>query len=323
MKPTLNLKKLLTAAVAATTLTLSAAQAAPVFVATTAIVEHPALDAVRDGIKQTLEENGFSGDDLKFTYESAQGNPAMAAQIARKLVGEAPDVIVGISTPSAQSLVSATRDIPVVFSAVTDPLSAKLVSNYEAPGKNVTGLSDMTPVTQHLGLIREFLPNLKKLGVPYNPGEPNAVAIVALLKEEAAKMGIEIVEAPAPKSSDVMMATQKLIGAVDAIYCPTDNTILTALESVVKVGVDAKIPVFSGDTGSVERGAVAALGFNYHDIGRQTGAVVVRILKGEKAGDIPVRVAVGSDLYVNTTMAGRMGVEIPQSVLKRTTKVIQ
>ncbi|MBV1790457.1 ABC transporter substrate-binding protein [Marinobacterium sp. D7] len=319
----MNLKKLLTAAVAATTLTLSAAQAAPVYVATTAIVEHPALDAVRDGIKQTLMENGYTEQDLKFTYESAQGNPAVAAQIARKLVGDAPDVIVGISTPSAQSLVSATRDIPVVFSAVTDPLSAKLVTNYEAPGANVTGLSDMTPVAQHLGLIREFLPNLKKLGVPYNPGEPNAVAIVALLKQEAEKMGLEIIEAPAPKSSDVMMATQKLIGEVEAIYCPTDNTILTALESVVKVGIDGKIPVFSGDTGSVERGAVAALGFNYHDIGRQTGAVVVRILKGEKAGDIPVRVAVGSDLYVNTSMAKRMGVEIPQSVLKRTTKVVQ
>ncbi|GGB84049.1 ABC transporter substrate-binding protein [Marinobacterium zhoushanense] len=323
MKTAMNLKKLLTAAVAATTLTLSAAQAAPVYVATTAIVEHPALDAVRDGIKQTLMENGYTDQELKFTYESAQGNPAVAAQIARKLVGDAPDVIVGISTPSAQSLVSATRDIPVVFSAVTDPLSAKLVTNYEAPGANVTGLSDMTPVAQHLGLVREFLPNLKKLGVPYNPGEPNAVAIVALLKQEAAKMGIEIIEAPAPKSSDVMMATQKLIGEVEAIYCPTDNTILTALESVVKVGIDGKIPVFSGDTGSVERGAVAALGFNYHDIGRQTGAVVVRILKGEKAGDIPVRVAVGSDLYVNTGMAKRMGVEIPQSVLKRTTKVVQ
>ncbi|WP_246590224.1 ABC transporter substrate-binding protein [Marinobacterium ramblicola] len=323
MKTAMNLKKLLTAAVAATTLTLSAAQAAPVYVATTAIVEHPALDAVRDGIKQTLMENGYTEQDLKFTYESAQGNPAVAAQIARKLVGDAPDVIVGISTPSAQSLVSATRDIPVVFSAVTDPLSAKLVTNYEAPGANVTGLSDMTPVAQHLGLIREFLPNLKKLGVPYNPGEPNAVAIVALLKQEAEKMGLEIIEAPAPKSSDVMMATQKLIGEVEAIYCPTDNTILTALESVVKVGIDGKIPVFSGDTGSVERGAVAALGFNYHDIGRQTGAVVVRILKGEKAGDIPVRVAVGSDLYVNTSMAKRMGVEIPQSVLKRTTKVVQ
>ncbi len=323
MKSSMTLKKLMTTAIAAATLTLSTAQAAPVYVATTAIVEHPALDSVRDGIKETLEENGYNDQNMKFTYESAQGNPAIAAQIARKLVGEAPDVVVGISTPSAQSLVSATRDIPVVFSAVTDPLSAKLISNYEAPGANVTGLSDKTPVAQHLDLVREFLPDMKKLGVPYNPGEPNAVAIVALLKEEAAKKGIEIVEAPAPKSSDVMMATQKLIGDVDAIYCPTDNTILTALESVVKVGIDGRIPVFSGDTGSVERGAVAALGFNYHDIGRQTGAVIVRILKGEKAGDIPVRVATGSDLYVNTKMAQRMGVEIPQSVLDRTTKVIQ
>ncbi|GAA0684799.1 ABC transporter substrate-binding protein [Marinobacterium maritimum] len=323
MKSSMTLKKLMTTAIAAATLTLSTAQAASVYVATTAIVEHPALDSVRDGIKETLAENGYNDQNMKFTYESAQGNPAIAAQIARKMVGEAPDVVVGISTPSAQSLVSATRDIPVVFSAVTDPVSAKLISNYEAPGANVTGLSDKTPVAQHLDLVREFLPDMKKLGVPYNPGEPNAVAIVALLKEEAAKKGIEIVEAPTPKSSDVMMASQKLIGDVDAIYCPTDNTILTALESVVKVGIDGRIPVFSGDTGSVERGAVAALGFNYHDIGRQTGEVIVRILKGEKAGEIPARVATGSDLYVNTKMAQRMGVEIPQSVLDRATKVIQ
>lgn len=323
MKPSMTLKKLITTAVAAATLTLSTAHADQAFVATTAIVEHPALDSVRDGIKEVLEESGYNNENLKFTYESAQGNPAVAAQIARKLVGENPDVIVGISTPSAQSLVSATQDIPVVFSAVTDPLAAKLVSNYDAPGGNVTGLSDRTPVAQHLDLVREFLPDMKTLGVPYNPGEPNAVAIVALLKEEAAKKGIRIVEAPAPKSSDVMMATQKLIGEVDAIYCPTDNTILTALESVVKVGIDGQIPVFSADTGSVERGTLAALGFNYHDMGRQTGAVIVRILKGEKAGDIPVRVATGSDLYVNTKMARLMGVEIPQTVLERATKVIQ
>lgn len=323
MKPSMTLKKLITTAVAAATLTLSTAHADQAFVATTAIVEHPALDSVRDGIKEVLEESGYNNENLKFTYESAQGNPAVAAQIARKLVGESPDVIVGISTPSAQSLVSATQDIPVVFSAVTDPLAAKLVSNYDAPGGNVTGLSDRTPVAQHLDLVREFLPDMKTLGVPYNPGEPNAVAIVALLKEEAAKKGIRIVEAPAPKSSDVMMATQKLIGEVDAIYCPTDNTILTALESVVKVGIDGQIPVFSADTGSVERGTLAALGFNYHDMGRQTGAVIVRILKGEKAGDIPVRVATGSDLYVNTKMARLMGVEIPQTVLERATKVIQ
>ncbi|WP_299176418.1 ABC transporter substrate-binding protein [uncultured Neptuniibacter sp.] len=322
----MKLRNFLAAAVTAATFSMTTSmtvQAEPVHVAATAIVEHPALDAVRDGMKSVLKERGYSESDLKFTYESAQGNPAIASQIARKLVGEAPDVIVAISTPSAQSAVSATQDIPVVFSAVTDPLSAKLVSNFEKPGRNVTGLSDMSPVQQHLELIQEFLPELTKVGVPYNPGEPNAVALVELLKIEAFKMGIEIVEAPSPKSSDVMIATQKLIGEVDAIYCPTDNTILTALESVVKAGIDGRLPVFAAETNAVERGAVAALGFDYENIGRQTGEVVVRILKGEKAGDIPVRVADGSELHVNPKMAARMGVEIPASVMERATKVVQ
>lgn len=322
----MKLRNFLTAAVTAATLSMTASmtvQAEPVYVAATAIVEHPALDAVRDGIKEVLAEKGYTEENLKFTYESAQGNPAIAAQIARKMVGDSPDVIVAISTPSAQSAVSATKDIPVVFSAVTDPLDAKLVSNYEKPGANVTGLSDMSPVQQHLELIMEFLPDVQKVGVPYNPGEPNAVAIVRLLKIEAMKMGIEIVEAPSPKSSDVMIASQKLIGNVDAIYCPTDNTILTALESVVKAGIDGRIPVFAAETNAVERGAVASLGFNYGDIGRQTGEVVVRILKGEKVGDIPVRVADGSELYVNPKMAARMGVEIPAAVMERATKVVE
>lgn len=322
----MKLRNFLTAAVTAATLSMATSmsvQAETVHVAATAIVEHPALDAVRDGIKEVLAEQGYNEKNLKFTYESAQGNPAIAAQIARKVVGNAPDVIVAISTPSAQSAVSTTKDIPIVFSAVTDPLDAKLVTNFEKPGGNVTGLSDMSPVQQHLELIMEFLPEATKVGVPYNPGEPNAVAIVRLLKIEAMKMGIEIVEAPSPKSSDVMIASQKLIGNVDAIYCPTDNTILTALESVVKAGIDGKIPVFAAETNAVERGAVASLGFNYGDIGRQTGDVVVRILKGEKVGDIPVRVAKGSELYVNPKMAARMGVEIPAAVLARATKVVE
>lgn len=322
----MKLRNFLAAAVTAASFSLTAsmaAQAESVYVAATAIVEHPALDAVRDGMKETLAAHGYSDSNMKFTYESAQGNPAIAAQIARKLVGDNPDVIVAISTPSAQSAVSATPDIPIVFSAVTDPLGAKLVSNFEKPGKNVTGLSDMSPVRQHLELIMEVIPELKKVGVPYNPGEPNSVALVEWLKVEAEQMGLEIVEAPTPKSSDVMMASQKLIGDVDAIYCPTDNTILTALESVIKVGIDGRIPVFAAETNAVERGAMAALGFDYTDIGRQTGEVVVRILKGEKVGDIPVRVATGSELHVNKKMAARMGAVIPESVLARATKIIE
>lgn len=297
-------------------------QAKPVYIATTAIVEHPALDAVRDGVKEVLNENGYSGEQLKFTYESAQGQPSIAAQIARKMVGDEPDVIVAIATPSAQAAVSASKTIPVVFSAVTDPVGAKLVPSLYQPGSNVTGLSDMVNVKQHLALIKEFIPSLKTVGVPYNPGEANSVAIVSALKAAAAEAGITIVESPAPKSSDVMIASKQLVGKADAIYCPTDNTIISAFESVVKVGIDAQIPVFAADTGSVDRGAVAAVGYDYGDLGRQTGALVIRILKGEKPGMIDVKMAEGTSLFVNPKMAARMGVEIPPAVLTRATKVI-
>lgn len=319
----MKLSTMIRTAVAAAALSVGAAHAEPTYVATTAIVEHPALDSVRDGIKAAIEKAGYTGDKLKFTYESAQGNPATAAQIARKMVGDNPDVIVAIATPSAQASVSASKEIPVVFSVVTDPLGAKLVANLEQPGGNVTGLSDMLPVAQHLALLQEIIPGLKKLGVPYNPGEPNAVSTVEALKKVAAEQGIEIIEAPAPKSSDVALATQKLVGKADAVYCPTDNTIISALEAVVKVGIDAQLPVFAADTDSVERGAVAALGFNYYDLGVQTGDIVVRVLKGEKAGDIPVQIAKGTNLFVNKKMAVRMGVTLPESVLSRATKIIE
>ena len=298
-------------------------QAKPVYIATTAIVEHPALDAIRDGIKERLNEEGYKGDNFKFTYESAQGQPVIAAQIARKMVGDEPDVIVAIATPSAQASVSATKNIPIVFSAVTDPLAAKLISNMDKPGKNVTGLSDMANVKQHLELIKEFVPNLKSVGVPFNPGEANSVATVEALKIAGKELGINIVTSAAPKSSDVMIASKQLVGKVQAIYCPIDNTIITALESVIKVGVDAQVPVFAGDTNSVERGAVAAVGYNYYDLGRQTGDIVIRILKGEKPGDIAVKMATGTELYINPKIAKKMGLTVPASALKRATKVIK
>lgn len=301
----------------------SGLQAKPVYVATTAIVEHPALDAVRDGVKAVLNENGYSGDQFKFTYESAQGQPAIASQIARKLVGDEPDVIVAIATPSAQAAVSASKTIPVVFSVVTDPVGAKIVSSLIQPGGNVTGLSDMVNVKQHLSLVKEFVPGLKTIGVPYNPGETNSVSIVNALKAAANEMGITVIESPAPKSSDVMIASKQLVGKADAIYCPTDNTIISAFESVVKVGIDAQIPVFAADTGSVERGAVAAVGYDYAALGRQTGDIVVRILKGEKPGAIDVKMAEGTDLFVNPKMAARMGIEVPAAALARATKVIK
>lgn len=317
------MRKLVLALAAATAFVMPA-EAQTVKVAVTAIVEHPALDAVRDGIKDALEAAGYKvGGNLVFSYKSAQGNPATAAQIARQFAGEAPNVIVPISTPSAQAVAAATRDIPVVFSAISDPVGAQLVKNMDKPGGNITGLSDMSPVAEHIALIKEILPNVKTIGYLYNSGEANSVSLLAALKAEAAKAGIKVVESAATKTADVQGAARALIGKADAIYVPTDNTIISALESAVSVAVEAKLPLFTADTDSVKRGSVAALGFNYYDVGKQTGAVVVRVLKGEKPGDIAVKVANGTDLVVNKTFAAKMGVTLPESVLKRATKVVE
>ncbi|AHA98691.1 MULTISPECIES: ABC transporter substrate-binding protein [Brucella] len=299
------------------------AQAKDVTVAVTAIVEHPALDAARDGVKDALAEAGYKeGENLKFIYQSAQGNPATAAQIARQFVGEGPDVIVPISTPSAQAVVSATRDIPVVFTAVSDPVGAQLVKDLKKPGGNVTGLSDMSPVVEHIKLIKEVMPNIKKLGYLYNSGETNSVSLLAALKEAAAAEGIEIVESAATKSAEVQGAARALVGRADAMYVPTDNTIVSAFESAVGVAEESKLPLFTADTDSVKRGALAALGFNYYDVGKQTGAIVVKILKGEKPGDIAVDIAKGTDLVINLGAAKKMGVEFPQAVIDRATSKI-
>ncbi len=313
----------LMALMAATAIT-TAAQAKDVVVEVTAIVQHPALDAARDGVKAALAEAGFKeGDNLKFVYQSAQGNPATAAQIARQFAGDGPDVIVPISTPSAQAAVSATRDIPIVFTAVSDPLGAQLVKDMDKPGGNVTGLSDMSPVAEHVALIKEILPNTKTIGYLYNSGEANSVSLLAVLKAEAEKAGLTVVESAATKSAEVQGAARALIGKADAIYVPTDNTIISALEGAVGVAEEAKLPLFTADTDSVSRGSLAALGFNYHDVGKQTGEIVVRILKGENPGDIAVKVAAGSDLVINKAAAAKMGVTLPESVVKRATRVVE
>lgn len=318
------MRSMLLALLAATAIASTPAKAETVTVAVTAIVEHPALDAARDGVKAALEEAGYKdGENLKFIYQSAQNNPATAAQIARQFVGEAPNVIVPIATPSAQAVVAATRDIPVVFTAASDPVGSQLVKTMEKPGGNVTGVSDMSPVVDHVALIKEIFPDIKKIGYLYNSGETNSISSLAALKEAAAKENIEIVESAATKSSEVKGAAQALVGRADVMYVPTDNTIVSALESAVTVAEEAQLPLFTADTDSVSRGAMAALGFNYYDVGKQTGEVVVRILKGEKPGDIDVEIAKGTDLVVNLNAAKKMGVELPQAVIDRATSKIE
>lgn len=295
------------------------------FVAVSQFVEHPSLDAVQEGLKDGLNEAGYAeGENLRWEILSAQANPVTATQIAQKYAAARPDVLVAIATPSAQSAVSEAGNVPVVFSAVTDPLAAKLVENVEKPGGSVSGVSDLSPVKEHLALIKEVLPEAKTLGVIYSTGEDNSVSIVNLVKENAAEAGFEEVkEATVASSSEVATAARSLIGAVDAVYVPTDNTVVSALESVVQVGQENSLPVFSGDTDSVGRGAIASLGFNYYDIGIQTGEMVVRILEGARVGDQPVEFANVLQLHINPAAAESMGVTLPESVLERADETVQ
>lgn len=310
------------------TLALVGAMAQPAVhaqsVSVTSIVEHPALDAVRDGILKSLNEAGFTqAKGLEWEFQTAQGNTAIAAQIARKFVGDKPDVIVAIATPSAQAVVAATKDIPVVFSAVTDPVAAQLVPSMKASATNVTGVSDALVLERQVDLIKEVVPEAKRVGMVYNPGEANSVVVVERLRELLPTYGMTLVEATAARTVDVGAAARSLIGKVDVIYTNTDNNVVSAYEALVKVGNDAKIPLIASDTDSVKRGAIAALGVNYGDLGVQTGKIVARILKGEKPGTIASQTSDKLELFVNPGAAERQGVKLTDGFVKKATEIVK
>lgn len=300
------------------------ALAADKAVSVTAIVEHPALDSVRDGVKEELAAQGFeAGKNLKWEYQSAQGNPGTAAQIARKFIGDKPDVIVAIATPSAQAVVAATKSIPTVYSAVTDPVAAQLVAGWEASGTNVTGVSDLLELQKQIDLIKQVVPSAKRVGMVYNPGEANSVVVVEQFKKLLPAAGLTLVEATAPRTVDVGQAARSLVGKVDVVYTNTDNNVVSAYEALVKVATDAKIPLIASDTDSVKRGAIAALGIDYKDLGRQTGKVVARILKGEAPGTIASETSDKLQLFVNPKAAASQGVTLSPEFVQSAATIIE
>ena len=279
----------------------------------------PQLLEVERGVVEGL------GDGFKVDFKSAQGNFATAQQIIRQFVGDGPDVIVAITTAPAQAAAAATKDIPVVFSAVTDPLRAKVVSNAQQPGGNVTGVCDEVPYERQMQLIREILPEMKRLGIVFDPGMDNSLSSIDEVKKLAATMGFTVVLSPAVGGNAVAAAGQNLVGKVDAIYVPNDTTVLAAIESLVKVSQDAQLPLFTGERRSVPRGAVATIGYDFGEMGRVTARLVKQVLDGTKPGSIPVvfmKDEVKSlSLFVNKTSATKMGVTIPPAVLARADKV--
>jgi len=303
---------------------VACAVAQEIKVGVTSIVEHPALDAARDGVKAALEKAGYrDGENYRFIFQSAQNRQPTAVQIAQKFVGDKVDVIVAIGTPSAQAAVNATKDIPIVFSAITDPVAAGLMANLERPDANVTGVSDMTPIGDHVQLMVQLLPEAKKIGYLYNPSEANSVAALKILQQEAQNRGLEIVESTAIQTSQVRNATLALVDKVDVIYITTDNTVVSALETAIMVANENKVPFVAADPESAARGALVAAGVNYFDIGLLTGDMVVKLLEGGEISEIPAQIAPANDLYINRKTAEAIGYNFPENIVQRATKIIE
>jgi putative ABC transport system substrate-binding protein len=277
----------------------------------TQIVEHQSLDSALEGFQAALKEKGLN---IEYDIQNAQNDQNNSQTIANNFAGDGVDLIFANSTPSAQSALNATQDIPIVFTSVTDPISVGLVKSFEEPGANITGTTDTHPdaIPNTVKFIDENVEG-NKVGMIYNSGEQNSVAQIDLVKKAMEGTELEVVEASVSTSAEVKQATESLVGKVDSLYVITDNTVVSALESVIGVASDSDIPLFVGELDSVKRGGFAAYGFDYYDIGFEAGEMAASILTGEKkASEIPVQYPQKLKLQINAKAAEAMGIEIKE-----------
>ncbi len=283
-------------------------------------VQHPALDAATEGFKDAIADAGI---EAEYDDENAQGEVTNTNTIATTFASDGLDLVFTVATPAAQAAAQAIADAPVLFTAVTDAEAAGLVDSNDAPGANVTGTSDLNPVADQLALLAEIAPDAKTVGVVYSSGEVNSEVQVDLAKEAADELGVTIKEATVSNSSEVQQATQSL-GDVDAIYVPTDNTVVSGIAALIQVAEQKQIPVVSGDSGPVDSGAIATIGIDYTKLGYQTGEMAAKILQdGADPAEMAVETSNDVELIINPAAAERMGVEIPDSVTDRADTVVE
>ena len=271
-------------------------------------VEHPSLDTIRESIIAELAKEGYvEGQNLEIEYENAQADQSNLNSIASKFVGDDVDLIVAIATPAAQSMAAATSDIPIIFSAVTDPVGAKLVEDLEHPTGNVTGTSDAIPVDQVFELCKELTPDVKTFGFLYTASEVNSQSVIEQAKTLSADYGFAYEESTITNSSELQQAAQILASKVDAIYVPIDNGIAAAMPVLSEVCKEAKIPVYVGADSMVSDGGYATVGVNYSDLGAKTGEMVSKVLGGSSVADIPVATLDNFYKVINETTANAIG----------------
>ncbi len=281
--------------------------------------EHASLDNCKDGFLAGLADAGYKeGENLEVLFENAQADGGTASQIANNFVANKADMICAIATPMAQSAFGATRDtdIPVIFTAVTDPIAAELAKADGTPNGNTTGTSDKLPVQKQLEMIRSILPNAKSIGIIYCTSEVNSVSAIEEYKEAAADYGFEIVESGIATTADIPLAADNLLEKVDCINNLTDNTVVSSLQVILEKAAAKKIPVFGSEVEQVKIGCLATVGLDYFELGKQTGAIAAQVLKGEKkASEINFQIIEEASFYGNNAVAANLGITLPQSLV--------
>lgn len=288
------------------------------------VVEHPSLNEIREAIVTELKDKGFKdGDNIIIDYQNAQGDQSNLKMMAQKFVNGKYDLIIAIATPSAQAVVSETKEIPIVFSAVLDPLGAGVVTNLDKPGGNVTGTSNAVSAEKVMELAHQITPGIQRIGTIYNPGESNAAWVINSLRDYVAKNHKTLVEATVTNSSEVQQAANSLIGKVDAIFIPNDNTVATAMVTVSQIAIKAKLPVYVTADSLVRDGGLATNGINYTTLGQETADMAVEVLNGKKPGDIPVKTMSTMNIYLNQDTAKALGITFSEELVKQAVEVIQ
>ncbi len=277
--------------------------------------EHAALDASYKGFVDALAEAGYvDGEKITIDYQNAQGDKANANTIATKLVNDNNDLILAIATPASQAVANATKDIPVLVTAVTDPAAAGLAASNEAPGGNVSGTSDLTPVKEQIDLLKQLIPDAKKIAILYCSSEVNSKIQVDLAIKAAEALGIESQETTVSNTNEIQQVVESLIGKVDAIYAPTDNVIAKAMPTVAQVANANGLPVICGEEGMVDKGGLATYGIDYYELGKLTGKQAVKIIEGTATtAEMPIEYlsVEECELSINEEVAAQLGIEIP------------
>lgn len=281
--------------------------------------DHGSLDNCRNGFIAGLQEAGYTeGENVEFLYENAQADTGMAAQIAGSFVSKKVDLICAIATPIAQSAYGSAMgtEIPVIYTAVTDPVAAELAGEDRMPAGNATGTSDKLPVEQQLAMIRSILPDAKKIGIMYSTSEVNSKSAVEEYKTLASDYGFEIVESGISSSADIPLAAESLLAKVDCINNLTDNTVVSGMSVILDKANAAKVPVFGSEIEQVKKGCLATVGLDYFELGKQTGKMAAAVLKGEKkASEMPYEIIEEGSLYVNTAVAELLGISLSEEMV--------